>query len=886
MARSYNEPVLGRTHRPPDALAATTPTIRPDALDAQAHARYGHRLAEIATEGTPLRGVVDEAGAAAEMSSGAEGPVQAKEGGSVAAYPDVPAASGGGQPLPPPVRGKMERSFGHSFEDVRIHSGAEAEQVGALAYTRGDDVHFQPGLYDPLSLGGQELLGHELTHVVQQRAGRVSTPQPKADGAAPINADAGLEAEADAMGRRAAQGKAAPVVGAGGGLQRKADVVQRMVLNGPVGTPDEERIAAEARRSGDAQRMQADQQARAASVYAAKGVGNQSQEAQDADWAKAGQQQQAEIGKIAEKNWMGRFTQPTRPDPLQGGQMASFIDAPVGNGQADPQGESQATDWQKAQIEFRSRLFNQSQAVNPTGVGGNALNTSGIFETPEAPSNPLNPHVATGPRPANLPVAPINQHVPDPANPGRLPQARMDSLLGVLSGTLPDPATGRTTDKGRFDPALPHTPIPRVAPENSVEGLIREGKDDTDPAVIAARALLGHQNAVGTTGLGGRQAGGAVPAVQGPILNDIHDRHSHDVPDPHTGGQFVGPLGHSHSAHGAHLPHSKQADRVVYGIRPDEVNTVMPPITPAQIATTPTGGLNVPGGISPGLTLGPGLSPAQQQDNDRRTDAVNGTDNISQYGQTNHNSYKLINGGMASQFADPVAEYQAFNLNFAEAWQNDRSKSHQSVVNPATGANFTDAEASRVSYTNSISNPDPTGANPLPYGFGFKIASQASGGPGKLDRRPTYGGSIDADAATRIGGTEVLLQNGVNSVIEKQQTVGTTGTTTGFRAVTNFPSSGADGRSIRTAGNVDTSIGGLYQAPYSNAVPNPKDDAQELTDSLTRIGTSTNGSLRYPTDALTGVPVRDPITGQLVPLGQTVQPNGSVTGSYTKEAFL
>ena len=55
---------------------------------------------------------------------------------------------------------------------------------------------------------GQELLGHELTHVVQQRQGRVEPNQPAAKGA-PLNDDAALEAEADQAGQRAARGERA-----------------------------------------------------------------------------------------------------------------------------------------------------------------------------------------------------------------------------------------------------------------------------------------------------------------------------------------------------------------------------------------------------------------------------------------------------------------------------------------------------------------------------------------------------------------------------------------------------------------------------------------------------------------------------------------------------
>ena len=48
---------------------------------------------------------------------------------------------------------------------------------------------------------GQQLLGHELTHVLQQRAGRVSNPF--GSGTAVVQ-DHALEAEADRMGMKAA----------------------------------------------------------------------------------------------------------------------------------------------------------------------------------------------------------------------------------------------------------------------------------------------------------------------------------------------------------------------------------------------------------------------------------------------------------------------------------------------------------------------------------------------------------------------------------------------------------------------------------------------------------------------------------------------------------
>ena len=110
-------------------------------------------------------------------------------------------ASGGGKPLPEMVRGKMEAALGADFSSVRVHVGPQAERIGAIAFTVGSDIYFAPGRYQPDTLQGQQLLGHELAHVVQQRAGRVRNPL--GNGLAVVQ-DHALEAEADRLGRHAA----------------------------------------------------------------------------------------------------------------------------------------------------------------------------------------------------------------------------------------------------------------------------------------------------------------------------------------------------------------------------------------------------------------------------------------------------------------------------------------------------------------------------------------------------------------------------------------------------------------------------------------------------------------------------------------------------------
>jgi hypothetical protein len=110
------------------------------------------------------------------------------------------------QALPLQVQKKMESFFGADFSEVRVHVGPEASSIGALAFTLGTDLYFAPGQYEPHTPRGQELIGHELTHVVQQREGRVANPF--GDGVAVVQ-DPELEAEADRMGKAAAASSSA-----------------------------------------------------------------------------------------------------------------------------------------------------------------------------------------------------------------------------------------------------------------------------------------------------------------------------------------------------------------------------------------------------------------------------------------------------------------------------------------------------------------------------------------------------------------------------------------------------------------------------------------------------------------------------------------------------
>ncbi|NNE99931.1 MAG: DUF4157 domain-containing protein [Pyrinomonadaceae bacterium] len=81
----------------------------------------------------------------------------------------------GGTPLPPTVKHKFETQFQTDLSGVRVHTGENAirmtTSLGAKAYTQGEHIVFAQGQYNPHSSSGQQLLAHELTHVVQQGNG-------------------------------------------------------------------------------------------------------------------------------------------------------------------------------------------------------------------------------------------------------------------------------------------------------------------------------------------------------------------------------------------------------------------------------------------------------------------------------------------------------------------------------------------------------------------------------------------------------------------------------------------------------------------------------------------------------------------------------------------
>jgi hypothetical protein len=82
------------------------------------------------------------------------------------------SSKGNGTTMDKTTKQEMEAGFGTDFSNVNIHTDSTAvqmsQELGAQAFTRGNDVYFNKGKYNPDSKEGKHLLAHELTHTVQQ----------------------------------------------------------------------------------------------------------------------------------------------------------------------------------------------------------------------------------------------------------------------------------------------------------------------------------------------------------------------------------------------------------------------------------------------------------------------------------------------------------------------------------------------------------------------------------------------------------------------------------------------------------------------------------------------------------------------------------------------
>jgi hypothetical protein len=128
----------------------------------------------------------------------------------------------GGNPLPEELRSEMEGRLGGDFADVKFHTDDRASEsaraVQANAYTVGNDVVVRQDRWSPESEKGKETIAHELTHVMQQRAGPVAGTS-QGNGISVSDPGDPFEKAAE---RNAQQAMAAPAATASAQLQREA----------------------------------------------------------------------------------------------------------------------------------------------------------------------------------------------------------------------------------------------------------------------------------------------------------------------------------------------------------------------------------------------------------------------------------------------------------------------------------------------------------------------------------------------------------------------------------------------------------------------------------------------------------------------------------------
>lgn len=101
---------------------------------------------------------------------GAEGPAVVDDDTEAA----IQSARGSGSRLDEGMAAQAGAVMGEDLSDVHVHTDSRADQLsrqlGAAAFTTGNDIFFRDGRYDPAGQDGRQLIAHELTHVVQQGA--------------------------------------------------------------------------------------------------------------------------------------------------------------------------------------------------------------------------------------------------------------------------------------------------------------------------------------------------------------------------------------------------------------------------------------------------------------------------------------------------------------------------------------------------------------------------------------------------------------------------------------------------------------------------------------------------------------------------------------------
>jgi len=187
----------------PPAATALAANPRDSVQRERIQSAFGNTPAQLAAEDEELqmKAATTAQRAGVEEEEPLQGRFAAQRAGAEEEEPLQGRFEGGGAApnqtgMPDTLKSGVEALSGMDLSAVRVHANSSRPaQLNAHAFAQGNDIHLAPGQ--------DQHLAHEAWHVVQQRQGRVQ-PTTQMAGVG-VNDDAALEAEADAMGARAAQ---------------------------------------------------------------------------------------------------------------------------------------------------------------------------------------------------------------------------------------------------------------------------------------------------------------------------------------------------------------------------------------------------------------------------------------------------------------------------------------------------------------------------------------------------------------------------------------------------------------------------------------------------------------------------------------------------------
>jgi hypothetical protein len=131
----------------------------------------GKKEEKMNESGNKIQMMVDSPLKISKMSQGAENGIKASPN----VEHNINTSKGKGHSLDADLQNelgsKMDADLGH----VNIHTDANAitmnKEIGAKAFTHGNDIYFNQGQYNTSTYSGKHLLAHEITHTLQQSKG-------------------------------------------------------------------------------------------------------------------------------------------------------------------------------------------------------------------------------------------------------------------------------------------------------------------------------------------------------------------------------------------------------------------------------------------------------------------------------------------------------------------------------------------------------------------------------------------------------------------------------------------------------------------------------------------------------------------------------------------